>query len=89
MEDLRAIRNFIYNGRNYSTNQLFQAPIEDAARLIVKRCAVRVSIAPGTPVTTPIQGENKMLKMETVSKPIPVSTAKPVTATTKRRPKHK
>ena len=67
MEELRAIRPFIYNGKNYSTGQLFLAPAEDAARLIAKRCAERVSIAPGTPVTkiesTTIEAETKELKV--------------------------
>jgi hypothetical protein len=67
MEELRAIRPFIYNGKNYSTGQLFTAPLEDAARLIAKRCAELVSIAPGTPITkieaTTIKAETKELKV--------------------------
>lgn len=44
---------------------------EKTAEYLVKRkLAMYVSIAPGTPVTTPIvEGENKMLKKETVRKP--------------------
>jgi hypothetical protein len=73
MEELRAIRPFIYNGKNYSTGQLFLAPPQDAALLIAKRCAERVSIAPGTPVTKiesePIEAETKEFKVSKVSKP--------------------
>ena len=73
MEELRAIRPFIYNGKNYSTGQLFLAQPEDAARLIAKRCAERVSIAPGTPITKieaePIKAETKELKVSHTRKP--------------------
>jgi len=73
MQDLRALREFEYNGKKYSKDQLFQADDTTADYLIYRRLAVPVEIAPGTPITTPIEGENKMLKKETVSKPIPVS----------------
>jgi hypothetical protein len=84
LKDLRAIRPFNYNGKHYSTNQLFQADSVTAAMLVARKLAEYVSIAPGTPITTPIEGENKMLKIETVAKPIQVSTATPMTA--KRKP---
>lgn len=73
MVELRAIRPFLYKGKNYTTGQLFIAPEQDAALLIAKHCAEAVSIAPGTPVTkiaaAPIVGETKELKTSTMRKP--------------------
>lgn len=83
MKDLRALRPFNYAGKNYSKNQLFQADDQSAAMLVVRKLAEYVSIAPGTPITTPIEGENKMLKVETVSKSVPVSTHIKLTGHTK------
>lgn len=68
LRDLRAIRPFMYNSKSYSTGQLFQAYDPDASNLVAKRCAEFVSIAPGTPVTTPIEGETKELKVSRVAK---------------------
>jgi len=65
--DLRALRPFHYNGTSYTTGQLFTAYDPHASYLIGRGLAEEVSIAPGTPVTTPIQsvsidGETKELK---------------------------
>lgn len=80
MKELKALRPFNYNGKSYAKNQLFTTDERNAAYLTGRGLAVYVSIAPGTPVTTPIvqpkktdvpisAGENKMLKRETVRKP--------------------
>lgn len=76
MQNLKALREFEYNGKKYHTNQLFLADDTTADYLIYRRLAVLVSIAPGTPGTTPLQGETKELKKETVKKPFPVSKRK-------------
>lgn len=80
MQNLKALREFEYNGKKYSQNQLFLADDTTADYLIYRRLAVLVSIAPGTPATTPLQaplqGETKELKKETVKKPFPVSKRK-------------
>jgi len=73
MQDLKATRPFLYNGKTYTANQLFQADDRSAEYLVSRKLAIYVSIAPGTPVTTPIQapvieGENKMVKRRTVTK---------------------
>ena len=66
--DLRALRPFHYNGTSYTTGQLFTAYEPHASYLIARGLAEEVSIAPGTPVTTPVQsaqvieGETKELK---------------------------
>jgi len=74
MKELKALRPFLYNGKSYTAGQLFLADEKSAEYLVNRKLAMYVSIAPGTPVTTPIQapvieGENKMLKKETVRKP--------------------
>lgn len=76
MQNLKALREFEYNGKKYSKNQLFLADDTTAYYLIYRRLAVLTSIAPGTPVTTPLEGETKELKKETVKKPFPVSKRK-------------
>ena len=80
MQDLRAIRDFQYNGKFYNRGQLFQADDKVAKYLVYRGLAVYVSIAPGTPITTPLQapmqGETKELKKETVKKEFPVSKRK-------------
>ena len=76
MQNLKALREFEYNGKKYSKNQLFLADDTTADYLIYRRLAVLVSIAPGTPVTTPLEGETKELKKETVKKHFPVSKRK-------------
>ena len=68
LRDLRAIRPFMYNGKSYTTGQLFQAFDPDASYLVAKRCAEFVSIAPGTPVNTPIEAETKELKVSRTAK---------------------
>lgn len=76
MQNLKALREFEYNGKKYSKNQLFLADDTTAYYLIYRRLAVLTSIAPGTPVTTPLEGETKELKKETVKKHFPVSKRK-------------
>lgn len=70
MAELKALRPFLFNGKSYTAGQLFLADEKTAEYLVKRKLAMYVSIAPGTPVTTPIvEGENKMLKKETVRKP--------------------
>jgi hypothetical protein len=75
MQNLRAIRNFQYNGKYYGNGQTFSADDKDADYLIYRKLAVNVSITP-EPAAAPILGENKMLKIKTVKKPVPVSKRK-------------
>ena len=58
MQNLKAFREFEYNGKKYSKNQLFLADDTTAYYLIYRRLAVLISIAPGTPVTTLLEGES-------------------------------
>jgi hypothetical protein len=62
MEELRAIRPFIYNGKNYRTGEKFYSHKEDAARLIAKHCAELVISVPDVPVNV-IKAETKELKV--------------------------
>lgn len=55
MADLRALTTFTINGVTYKPNQLFVCNDEViVARLLAKKAAELVSIAPQTPITTPV-----------------------------------
>lgn len=62
LKELKAIRPFIYSGKDYKRWDLFNAPEPDAAGLVVKNCAVYVPVSP-------YEGETKELKKVTRSKP--------------------
>ena len=74
MQNLKALREFEYNGRKYSKNQLFIADDTTADYLIYRRLAVLTGNT--LEIATPMQGETKELKKETVKKPFPVSKRK-------------
>jgi len=76
MQNIRILREFEYNGRKYYKNQLVLTDDQTADYLVYRHLAEYVSIAPGTPVVTPLQGETKELKKETVKKAFPVSKRK-------------